>query len=130
MELGLTPGPVPAYRRRMKFTGSFLAAVAFLAMRASVTAAEELVHYPIAGGQAARYALAALLLLVIVRGRLKRPSPRELLQLALLSLTGLVLFNVLLVEAVRRADAGSVGVIVGAVPVVLVVVAPLLAGQR
>lgn len=114
----------------MTFTGSFLAVLAFMAVGSSVTAAEELVHYPIAGGQAARYALAALLLLVIVRGRLKRPSPRELLQLALLSLTGLVLFNVLLVEAVRRADAGSVGVIVGAVPVVLVVVAPLLAGQR
>jgi drug/metabolite transporter (DMT)-like permease len=115
---------------RGTLTGSFLAVLAFMAVGSSVAAAEELVDYPVAAGQAARYAVAALLLLVIVRGRLRRPTARELLQLGLLSLTGLVLFNVLLVEAVRRADAGSVGVIVGAVPVVLVVVAPLLAGER
>jgi len=41
-----------------------------------------------------------------------------------------VLFNILLVEAVRRGDAGSVGVIVGAVPVVLVIAGPLLERER
>ena len=111
-------------------TGSGLAVLAFMAVGSSVAAAEELTDYPIAGGQAARYAVAAVLLLVIVRGRLRRPSPRELGQLVALSATGLVLFNVLLLEAVRRADAGSVGVIVGAVPVVLVIVVPLLGRER
>ncbi len=111
-------------------TGSLLAVLAFVAVGSSVAAAEELVDYPIAGGQAARYAVAAVVLLALVRGRLKRPSPRQLVQLTALSATGLVLFNILLLEAVRRADAGSVGVIVGAVPVVLVVVAPLLARER
>ena len=111
-------------------TGSGLAVLAFMAVGSSVAAAEELTDYPIAGGQAARYAVAAVLLLVIVRGRLRRPSARELAQLTALSVTGLVLFNVLLLEAVRRADAGSVGVIVGAVPVVLVIVVPLLGGER
>jgi drug/metabolite transporter (DMT)-like permease len=111
-------------------TGSLLAVLAFVAIGSSVAAAEELVDYPIAGGQAARYAVAAVVLLVLVRGRLKKPNPRELAQLVALSATGLVLFNVFLLEAVSRADAGSVGVIVGAVPVVLVVVAPLLARER
>jgi drug/metabolite transporter (DMT)-like permease len=111
-------------------TGSLLAVLAFMAVGSSVAAAGELTAYPVAGGQAIRYALAGLLLLVLVRGRLRRPSRRELLMLGALSATGLVLFNVLLLEAVRRADAGSVGVIVGAVPVVLVTVGPLLQRER
>jgi drug/metabolite transporter (DMT)-like permease len=104
--------------------------LAFMAVGSSIAAAGELAAYPVAGGQAVRYAVAGLLLLVLVRGRLRRPSPRELLMLVALSATGLVLFNVLLLEAVRRADAGSVGVIVGAVPVVLVTVGPLLQRER
>ena len=111
-------------------TGSLLAVAAFVAVGSSVAAAEELGGYPVAGGQAARYAVAAVLLLVVVRFRLRRPSGRELVQLIALSATGLVLFNILLVEAVRRGDAGSVGVVVGSVPVVLVIVAPLLAHER
>lgn len=99
-------------------TGSILAAAAFVAVGSSVAAAEELGAYPVAGGQAVRYAIAAIVLLALVRFRLRRPAPRELLQLVLLSATGLVLFNILLVEAVRRGDAASVGV--GSLPVVLV----------
>jgi drug/metabolite transporter (DMT)-like permease len=111
-------------------TGSLLAVLAFMAVGSSVATAGELTAYPVAGGQAVRYAIAALLLLALVRGRLRRPAPRELLMLVALSATGLVLFNLLLLEAVRRADAGSVGVIVGAVPVVLVTVGPLLQRDR
>jgi drug/metabolite transporter (DMT)-like permease len=115
---------------RQTLTGSLLAVLAFMAVGSSIAAAGELTAYPVAGGQAVRYASAGLLLLVLARGRLQRPSPRELLMLVALSATGLVLFNVLLLEAVRRADAGSVGVIVGAVPVVLVTVGPLLQRER
>ena len=111
-------------------SGSLLAVLAFAAVGSSVAAAEELGGYPIAGGQAARYAVAAVLLLALVRFRMLRPSARELGLLVALSATGLVLFNILLLEAVRRADAGSVGVIVGAVPVVLVIAGPLLARER
>ena len=82
-------------------TGSVLAALAFAAVGSSVAAAEELAAYPTAAGQAARYAVAALLLLTLARFRMRRPTLRELVQLAVLSATGLVLFNVLLVEAVR-----------------------------
>jgi len=111
-------------------SGSLFAVLAFVAVGSSVAAAEELASYPIAGGQAVRYAVAAVLLLALVRLRLRRPSARDLVLLVALSATGLVLFNILLLEAVRRADAGSVGVIVGAVPVVLVVAGPLLARER
>ena len=111
-------------------SGSLLAVLAFVAVGSSVTAAEELGGYPVAGGQAVRYALAAVLLLLLVRGRPRRPSARELAMLVALSATGLVLFNILLLEAVRRADAGSVGVIVGTVPVVVVIAAPLMQRER
>ena len=115
---------------RRPTSGSLLAVLAFVAVGSSVTAAEELGGYPVAGGQAVRYALAAVLLLGLVRGRLRRPSGRELALLVALSATGLVLFNILLLEAVRRADAGSVGVIVGTMPVVVVIAAPLTQRER
>ena len=89
-------------------------------------------HQPALGAQlrVGLYAIAALLLLAVVRFRLRHPSGGELVQLVALSATGLVLFNLLLVEAVRRGDAGSVGVVIGSLPVVLVTVAPLLGRER
>jgi drug/metabolite transporter (DMT)-like permease len=59
-----------------------------------------------------------------------RPIARELALLTALAATGLVLFNVCVVGAVREGDPGTVGVIVGCVPVVLAVAAPLLDGRR
>jgi drug/metabolite transporter (DMT)-like permease len=65
-------------------------------------------------------------LLLLARGRLPRLSPREALGLAALAATGLVLFNLFVIEGVRETDPATVGVIVGCVPVVLAVAAPLL----
>jgi EamA-like transporter family len=59
-----------------------------------------------------------------------RPIALELALLTALAATGLVLFNVCVVGAVREGDPGTVGVIVGCVPVVLAVAAPLLDGRR
>ena len=82
--------------------------------------------YPFAAGQALRYALAGLALLVIARGRLPRLQPRELAGLLALSATGLVLFNLFVIEGVRETDPATIGVIVGCVPVVLAFAGPLL----
>lgn len=68
--------PDPSMRLRNS-GGSLLAVLAFVAVGLSV-AAEELASYPIAGGQALRYCGAAVLLLLIVRFHLRRPSRREL----------------------------------------------------
>jgi drug/metabolite transporter (DMT)-like permease len=106
--------------------GSLLAALA-LALVGSLVAAADLVEgYPLSTGQALRYALAGAFLLVIARGRLPRLDRREALGLVALAATGLVLFNLFVIEGVRETDPATVGVIVGCVPVVLAIAGPLL----
>jgi drug/metabolite transporter (DMT)-like permease len=90
-------------------------------------------HYPLYGGQALRYALAAMILFVVAsaRGlRLVRLTPREMLLLLALTATGLVLFNICVIHATRHASPTLVGTIVGVVPVVLALVGPLLVRSR
>ena len=109
--------------------GSLLAALA-LALVGSLVAAADLVEgYPLATGQALRYALAGLVLLALARGRLPRLRRRELIGLVALSATGLVLFNLFVIEGVRETDPATIGVIVGCVPVVLAFAGPLLDGR-
>jgi drug/metabolite transporter (DMT)-like permease len=104
-----------------------LAAATALALVGSLVAASDLVEsYPFAPGQTARYALAAAILLVLARGRLPRLRPGEALGLAALAATGLVLFNLFVIEGVRETDPATIGVIIGCVPVVLAVAGPLL----
>lgn len=96
-----------------------------------VTAA--IVHYPLSGGQAARYLLAAAVLLPIARLRgplTPRLTPRELARLTVLAGTGLFAFNILMVHALRAADPAAVGSVVGCTPLVLALVGPALARRR
>jgi drug/metabolite transporter (DMT)-like permease len=106
--------------------GSLLAVCA-LAMVGSLVAASDIVEgYPLPTGQALRYAAAGLVLLAVAGGRLPRLDAREALGLAALAATGLVLFNLFVIEGVRETDPATVGVIVGCVPVVLAFAGPLL----
>jgi drug/metabolite transporter (DMT)-like permease len=106
--------------------GSLLATIALAAVGSLVAASDAVEGYPLAEGQFLRYLLAGAVLLVVARGRLPRLTAREALGLAALAATGLVLFNFFVIEGVRETDPATVGVIVGCVPVVLAVAAPLL----
>jgi drug/metabolite transporter (DMT)-like permease len=106
--------------------GSLLAATAFVLVGSLVAASDSVESYPLAEGQFLRYLLAAAALVALARGRLPRLDAREALGLSALALTGLVLFNVFVVEGVRETDPATVGVIVGCVPVVLAFAGPLL----
>jgi drug/metabolite transporter (DMT)-like permease len=106
--------------------GSLLAATALALVGSLVAASDYVETYPLPAGQALRYALAGAALLVIARGRLPRLRPRELVGMVALSATGLVLFNLFVIEGVRETDPATVGVIVGCVPVVLAFAGPLL----
>jgi drug/metabolite transporter (DMT)-like permease len=106
--------------------GSLAACGALAAVGSLVAASDVIEHYPIAAGQAARYALAAAVLLALARGRLPRPTRREALFLGGLAATGLVLFNAFVIIGVREGDPGTVGVIVACVPVVLAFAGPAL----
>jgi drug/metabolite transporter (DMT)-like permease len=106
--------------------GSLLAATAFALVGSLVAASDSVESYPLAEGQFLRYLLAAVALLAIARGRLPRLDAREAIGLAALAATGLVLFNLFVIEGVRETDPATVGVIVGCVPVVLAFAGPLL----
>ncbi|MFA1541250.1 EamA family transporter [Actinomadura monticuli] len=89
--------------------------------------------YPVFGGQAVRYAVAAAVLLIVARlagGPAARPAPRDWLLLAALAATGLVAFNVCIVEATRDTSPATIGTVIATVPIVLALVGPLLERRR
>ena len=114
--------------------GSAAAAAAAMFLVGTLAAISSVIDgYPLYGGQALRYSLAAVILLAVARARdlgLVRLTMREAFLLLALAATGLVLFNVCVIEATRHASPTLVGTIVGAVPVVLALAGPLLARSR
>ncbi len=110
------------------FAGSAQAIIgSFVAVSALMT------NFPWLGGQALRYSSGALLLfgLAKLRGVVwPRYERFDIGMLLLLSMTGMVGFNLCILAALERADPGTVGAIVGCVPLVLAIVGPLLAGRR
>ena len=57
-------------------------------------------------------------------------SGRDLLRLGALAATGLAGFNVCVLAALRHADPALLGTVVGATPLMLAVLGPVLAGRR
>ncbi|MBW4717085.1 DMT family transporter [Saccharothrix obliqua] len=113
--------------------GALGAATAMFCVGTLTGVSPALHHYPVYGGQAVRYLVGALLLLVVARVFGKgfvRLTRREVLFLAALALTGLTAFNVLIVESTRHADPAAVGTVVAAVPIVLAVVGPAVERRR
>ncbi|MGY1608064.1 DMT family transporter [Geodermatophilus sp. SYSU D00700] len=105
----------------MAFVGGSVAVSGLLAPSGDATA------------QALRYAVACLLLAVLARatGRpLRRPRGAEWGWLLGVAGTGLVLFNVALVEGAAHAEPAVLGVAVASVPLLLAVAGPLLEGRR
>lgn len=110
--------------------GAGLAAGSVLLVGGSVAASSLLAGYPVLGGQAVRYLAAGLLLAAwtrLQRKPLPRPAGREWLWLAALAAIGLAGCSVLMIQATRVADPASVGVIIGAAPLVIIIVAAITA---
>jgi drug/metabolite transporter (DMT)-like permease len=113
--------------------GAGLAAGSVLLVGGSVAASSLLGGYPVLGGQAVRYLAAGLLLAVwarLQRKPLPRPAGREWAWLAALAAIGLAGCSVLMIQATRVADPASVGVIIGAAPLVIIIAAAIAAGRR
>lgn len=100
---------------------------------ASTAVSAHLTRYPVLGGQALRYLLATALLFAILHRREKahppapktRPTARDWLLIAAVATTGLVLFNVFIIAALRRTDSATLGSIVACSPLLLAVAGPL-----
>jgi drug/metabolite transporter (DMT)-like permease len=102
--------------------------VAMSVLGASTAVSAHLTRYPVLGGQALRYTLAAAVFAVIVRRRdlpRIRPTARDWLLLAVLSATGLVLFNLFVLASLRHTDAATLGSVVACSPLVLAIAGPL-----
>ncbi|MFI6904120.1 EamA family transporter [Nonomuraea sp. NPDC050394] len=81
--------------------------------------------YPVYGGQAVRYLLAAVVLLVVTRAlglRFVRLTLREAGCLVGLAVLGLVVFNICVIESTRDSGPALVGTVLGTVPLVLALV--------
>jgi drug/metabolite transporter (DMT)-like permease len=94
-------------------------ATAAAVVGASFPVSESLVDYPYATGQMIRYAAGALILTALLKGRLGRPSLKELGLLALVAAIGMAGFNLAVLGAVDHIGATNTGVIIGASPVLL-----------
>ncbi|GIH28920.1 hypothetical protein Aph01nite_72300 [Acrocarpospora phusangensis] len=108
-------------------------ATAAMFMVGTLAAVSDVIQdYPLYGGQAVRYAVAAVALLATaalldrrsgtVRARL---TARDRVLLVLLSLTGLVIFNICVIESARHAGPALVGTVLGTVPLALALCAPI-----
>ncbi len=99
----------------------------------SVAMSPALVDYPVLAGQAWRYLLAAGTLVGVLTargGRLPRLAWRGWVRLAVLAATGLAAFNWFIIEGAKRADPAFLVAVVGAVPIMLAVVGPILGRTR
>jgi drug/metabolite transporter (DMT)-like permease len=117
---------------RNNVAGSLYAGIAMILMGSSVAVSSVIRHYPAFTSQAVRYALsaAALGMLLRARGTAPRLTLRGGALLLALALTGLVGFNLFLLDALRYADPAAVGVIVGCVPIALAVAGPIAQRRR
>jgi len=99
----------------------------------SVAVSSVLAGAPVYTAEAVRYGVACLLLVAlagITGRRLRRPRGAEWLWLSGIGVTGLVVFNLALVEGSRHAEPAVLGVAVACVPAVLALIGPLLEGGR
>src|SRR3954447_15181389 len=110
---------------RPELAGALAASATFALVGSSFAASRRLASYPLAPGQAARYALAAAILLGVARGRLPRIGLCDALLLGGLAASRLAAFNAFVVHGSAASDPALVGVVVGTVPVVLAVLGPL-----
>lgn len=131
------PRPAPAGTRDRdaltRVAGMLAGALGMVFVGGSVAVSAVLSHAPLFTAQALRYAAACLLLLGaarLARRRLLLPRGGEWAWLAGVAATGLVAFNVALVQGARHAEPAVLGVAVACVPLVLAVVGPLLERRR
>jgi len=122
-----------SHLNRQERIGTGLAAGSMLLVGGSVAASSLLGGYPVLGGQGIRYLVAGLLLAAwaqLRRKPLPRPAGREWAWLAGLAVIGLAGCSVLLIEATQVSDPASVGVVIGAAPLVIVIAVAIAAGSR
>lgn len=122
--------------RQNTIRGAAQAAAAMTLVGTLTAVSAAVSHYPVYGGQALRYAVSAVILLAIARVGDRRgpprarPGAREWLLIGVLAATGLAGFNVCIVKATHHTSPATIGTVIGSVPIVLALAAPLVGGGR
>ena len=127
------PHPVPSAVRPAAALGVAAGSTAMVCVGGSVAVSSVLAGAPVFTAEAVRYGGACLILVALARltgRRLSRPRGAEWLWLSGIAVTGLVVFNLALVEGSRHAEPAVLGVAVACVPALLAVIGPLLEGSR
>ncbi len=127
------PHPVPPAAPSAAALGVAAGATALVCVGGSVAVSSVLAGAPVYTAEAVRYGGACLILVALARltgRRLSRPRGAEWLWLSGIAVTGLVVFNLALVEGSRHAEPAVLGVAVACVPALLAVIGPLLEGSR
>ncbi|GIE35958.1 membrane protein [Actinoplanes italicus] len=117
----------------MKALPALAGALGMAFVGGSVAVSGHLADAPMLTVQALRYAAACLLLLAWARwssSPVHRPRGGEWLWLLGVTVTGLLIFNIALVQGSRHAEPAVIGVAVACVPIVLAAAGPLLEGRR
>ena len=129
------PGPrgtaVP--RPRGTAVGVAAGSAAMVCVGGSVAVSSVLAGAPVYTAEGVRYGVACLILVALSRltgHHLAWPRASEWLWLSGIGVTGLVVFNLALVEGSRHAEPAVLGVAVACVPAVLALAGPLLEGTR
>jgi drug/metabolite transporter (DMT)-like permease len=94
-------------------------AIAASVVGASFPVSDALTSYSYTAGQLIRYAIGALVLTAILKGRLLKPTLKEFALLNATAAVGMVGFNLAVLAAVDHIGATNAGVIIGASPVIL-----------
>jgi drug/metabolite transporter (DMT)-like permease len=118
---------------RTTVLGGAAGALAMVFVGASVAVSSTLAGAPVDTAQALRYALACLLLIGCAHrlGRpVVRPRGREWLWLSAVAVTGMVVFNIALVDGSRHAEPAVLAVGVACVPLLFAIVGPLQQRRR
>jgi drug/metabolite transporter (DMT)-like permease len=131
------PAPAPAAPPAAPPGGAAIGvaagAAAMVCVGGSVAVSSVLVGAPVLTAEGVRYGVACLLLVAMARlagRRLTRPRGAEWLWLSGIAVTGLVVFNLALVEGAGHAEPAVLGVAVACVPAVLALIGPVLEGTR
>ena len=106
---------------------------AMVCVGSSVAVSSVLAGAPVYTAEGVRYGVACLILVALSRltgHHVVWPRKSEWLWLSGIGLTGLVVFNLALVEGSRHAEPAVLGVAVACVPAVLALAGPLLEGSR
>ena len=121
----------------MKFSNRAAYALCILGMvivGSSVAVSRLVTDYPMLTGQALRYAVAAVLLFGVARffpaPARTRPTRRDLVMLVALGVIGLAAFNACVLIGLRHAEPAVIGTAIGAAPLILALLGPLLARRR